>query len=110
MSHPALFRAARAGTLGHVRSADRDPAPHYFEGEVLTSHLVGFSEKYHFAEKSKREEGGGKSDSKDSKDSDSKKKDPIHKKGSDAVRRSALHCPERSLIACDRAGRRRQEE
>ena len=79
MSHPALFRAVRSGTLDHVRSADRDPGPQLFSGEVLTSHLVGFSEKYHFSDKAKREEGGGKSDSKDSK-----KKSPIHKKGSDA--------------------------
>ncbi len=88
MSHPALFRLARSGDLDYVggggsraRAEERAQAPPVFAGEVLTERKERFSEKYHFADKAKREEGGGKSDGGDSKKS---KKDPIHKKGSDA--------------------------
>ena len=83
MSHPALFRLARSGSLDYVggggsraRAEERADAPPVFAGEVLTKRKERFSDKYHFADKAKREEGGG--------DAKKSKKDPIHKAGSDA--------------------------
>ena len=89
MSHPALFRALQSSSLARVGTggggeSGRARGPPLFEGEVLTRHTEHFSEKYHFADKAKREAGGGNDkDGKGGSDS-KKKKSPIHAKGSDA--------------------------
>ena len=86
MSHPALFRALQSSSLARVGTggggeSGRARGPPLFEGEVLTRHTEHFSEKYHFADKAKREAGGGNDkDGKGGSDS-KKKKSPIHEKG-----------------------------
>ena len=81
MSHPALFRALQSSSLARVGAgagAGADRGPPLFDGEVLTRHTERFSEKYHFGDKAKREEGGKDKGEPDSK---RKKKEPFKKGG-----------------------------